>query len=64
MMSHTYKMSTCNSHAAYMRKYRKRKCLEEDNCNSVPKRTKLIAEGQCEYREIHKNLYAEYMCNY
>jgi hypothetical protein len=26
-----------NSHAAYVREYRKRKQLEEDNCNNVPK---------------------------
>jgi hypothetical protein len=32
-----------HSRAAFMRKYRKRKRLEEDNCNNVPKRTKLNA---------------------
>jgi L-rhamnose mutarotase len=57
-------MSVGNSCAAYMRVYRKRKQLEEDNCNDVPKRTKLNAERQREYRETHKNLYVEYMCNY
>jgi hypothetical protein len=41
-----------------------RKRLEEGNCNNVPKRTKLNAERQREYREIHKNLYVEYMRNY
>jgi hypothetical protein len=41
---HTDNMSTGNSYAAYMREYRKRKQLEEDNCNNVPKRTKLNAE--------------------
>jgi hypothetical protein len=29
-----------------------------------PKGTKLHAEQQREYRETHKNLSAEYMCNY
>jgi hypothetical protein len=38
--------------------------LEEDICNNVPKRTKLNAERQGEYREIHKNISAEYMRNY
>jgi hypothetical protein len=45
-------MSAGNSRAAYMREYRKRKRLEEDNCINVPK------------RETHKNLYVEYMRNY
>jgi hypothetical protein len=54
-------MSAGNSRAAYMREYRKRKRLEEDNCNNVTKRTKLHAERQREYGEIHKNLTAEYM---
>jgi hypothetical protein len=57
-------MSADNSHAAYMREYRKRKWSEEDNCNTVPKQTKLNAKRQCEYRETHKNLSAEYMRNY
>jgi hypothetical protein len=39
MMSRTDKMSAGNSRAAYMRQYRKRKRLEEDNCNNVPKRS-------------------------
>jgi hypothetical protein len=39
MTSHTDKMSAGNSHAAYMRQYRKRKQLEEENCNNVPKRS-------------------------
>jgi hypothetical protein len=39
------------------------KRLEEGNCNNVPKRTKLNAEQQREYRETHKNLYVEYMRN-
>jgi L-rhamnose mutarotase len=56
-------MSAINSHAAYMREYRKRKLLE-DNCNNVPKRTKLNAERQREYRETHTNLYVEYTRNY
>jgi hypothetical protein len=69
MTSRTDKMSACNSRdaysrAAYMREYRKRKLLEEDSCNNVPKRTKLHAERQREYRETHKNLFYEYMCNY
>jgi hypothetical protein len=33
--------------------------LEEDNCNNVPKQTKLNAEWQREYRETHENLSAE-----
>jgi hypothetical protein len=44
-------MSAGNSRAAYMREYRKRKRLEEDNCNNVPKRTKLNAERQRDYRK-------------
>jgi hypothetical protein len=43
MTSHTDKMSIDITHAAYMREYRKRKQLE-DNCNNVPKQTKLNAE--------------------
>jgi hypothetical protein len=62
MTSHIDKMSVGNSCAAYMRQYRKRKPLE-DNCNNVPKRTKLHAERQREYRETHQNLSAEYTCN-
>jgi hypothetical protein len=42
-----------------MREYRKRKQLE-DNCNNVPKQTKLNAEWQREYRETHKNLSADF----
>jgi hypothetical protein len=42
------KMSAGNSRDAYMREYRKRKRLEEDNCNNVPKRTKLRAERHIE----------------
>jgi hypothetical protein len=30
-------MSTGNNGAANMKEYRKRKRLEEDNCNNVPK---------------------------
>jgi hypothetical protein len=61
MMPRTDKMSAGNSRAAYIREYRKRMQLEEDNCNNVPKWTKLHAEQQREYRETHKNLSAEYM---
>jgi hypothetical protein len=57
-------MSAGNSPVAYMRVYRRRKRLEEDNCNNVPKRAKLNAQLQREYRETHKNLCAEYMRNY
>jgi predicted glycosyl hydrolase (DUF1957 family) len=57
-------MSAGNSRAAYMRYYRKRKRLQEDNCNIVPKRTKLLAERQREYRETHRNLSSEYIRNY
>jgi hypothetical protein len=57
-------MSAGNSRAAYMREYTKRKRLEEDNCNNVPKRIKLYGERQHEYRETHKILSAEYMRNY
>jgi hypothetical protein len=38
--------------------------LEGVICNNVPKRKKLNAERQREYREIHKNISAEYMRNY
>jgi hypothetical protein len=41
MASRTGKMSYGNSFAAYVREYKKRKQLEEDN---VPKRTKLNTE--------------------
>jgi hypothetical protein len=44
-------MSASNSRAAYMSEYRKRKRLEGDNCNKVPKRTKLNAERQRDYRK-------------
>jgi hypothetical protein len=44
-------MSASNSHAAYMMEYRKRKQLEGDNCNNVPKGTKLNAERQRDYRK-------------
>jgi hypothetical protein len=59
MMSNTDKMSAGNSRAAYMREYRKRKWLEEDNCNNVPERTKLNAEQQHQCRETHNNLSAD-----
>jgi hypothetical protein len=42
-------MSAGNSRAAYMRGYRKRKRLDEDNCNNVPKLTKLNSERQRDY---------------
>jgi hypothetical protein len=58
MTSHIDKMSASITRAAYMRECRKRKRLEEDNCNNVPKRTTLNAEQQREYRETHKNLSA------
>jgi hypothetical protein len=48
-------MSAGNNHAAYMRDNRKRKRLKGENCNNVLKLTKLNAEQQREYREIHKN---------
>jgi hypothetical protein len=63
MTSRTDMMSAGNSRAAYMREYRRRRRLEEDNCNNVPKRTELRAERQCEYIETHKNISAEYMRN-
>jgi hypothetical protein len=44
--------------------YMKRKQLEDDDCNNVPKRTKLNAEQQREYRETHRNIPAENMHNY
>jgi hypothetical protein len=56
-------LSAGNSRAAYMREYKKTKRLE-DTCNNEPKRTKLQAERQREYRETHKNLSAEYMRSY
>jgi hypothetical protein len=54
MTSRTHKISAGNSRAAYMREYKKRKRLEEDNCSNVPKRTKLNSERQREYKEIQK----------
>jgi hypothetical protein len=57
-------MSAGNSRAESMRKYRKRKRLDEGNCNNVSKRTKLHAKRQHEYGETHKNLLAEYTRNY
>jgi hypothetical protein len=53
MTSRTDKISAGNSRAAYMREYRKRKRLEEDNCNNVHKRTKINFERQRDYRK-HK----------
>jgi hypothetical protein len=38
--------------------------LEEDNCNTVSKRTKLNAEREREYRETYKIIYAENLRNY
>jgi hypothetical protein len=63
MTSHTDKVSAGNSRAGYMKEYRKRKRIE-NNCHNVPKRTKLLAERQHEYKETHKNISAEYMRNY
>jgi hypothetical protein len=63
MTSRTDKMSADSIRAAYMR-VQVRKQLEEDNCNNVPKRTKLHGERQRGYRETHKNISAEYMHNY
>jgi hypothetical protein len=57
-------MSAGMSRAVYMREYRKSKRLQEDNCNNVPKRTKLNAERQREYRETHRNTSAENVHNY
>jgi hypothetical protein len=51
MTSRIDNMSVGNSRAAYMREYRKLKRLEEDNCNNVPKRTKLNVEQEREYRK-------------
>jgi hypothetical protein len=59
MTSRTNKMTAGSSRAAHMREYRKRKRLEEDNCNNVFKRTKLNAQRQREYRETHKTVSAE-----
>jgi hypothetical protein len=53
MPSSTDMMSSGITRAAYMREYRKRMRLE-DNCNNVPKRTKLHAERQRDYRETYK----------
>jgi hypothetical protein len=41
-----------NSRDAYMREYSKRMRLEKDICNNVPKRTKLNAERQYDYRKL------------
>jgi hypothetical protein len=59
MTSHIHKISNGNSRAAYTREYRKRKRVEEDNCNNVPKRTKLNGEGQSGYRDKNENLSAD-----
>jgi hypothetical protein len=64
MTSRTDNISACSSRAAYMREYRKRKRLEEDNCNNVPKRTKLNPERHRACRETHTNVFVEYMRNY
>jgi hypothetical protein len=48
-------MSAGNNRAAYMR---------EVIVNNVPKRTKLNAQRQREYRDTYKNISAEYMRNY
>jgi hypothetical protein len=47
-------ISSGNSRAAYMREYRKRKRLEEDNCNNASKWAKLHTERQLEYRGTYK----------
>jgi hypothetical protein len=39
------------SRATYIREYRKRMQLEKYICNNVPKRTKLNAERQRDYRK-------------
>jgi hypothetical protein len=52
-------MSAGNDRAAYMSEYKKRKRIEEDKCNNVPKRTKLNAERLLEYTKTHKDLSAE-----
>jgi hypothetical protein len=51
MTSRTDDISASNNRASYMREYRKGKRLEGDNCNNVPKRTKLNAERQRDYRK-------------
>jgi hypothetical protein len=61
MTSRTDKISAGNSRVEYMRENRERERLEEHNCNNVLKRTNLHAERQREYKETHKNVYAEYM---
>jgi hypothetical protein len=55
MTARTNKMSAGNSRAACMREYRKWKRLEEDNCNNVPKITKLNLERQRDYRKYIYN---------
>jgi hypothetical protein len=60
-------MSAVNSRDAHMRENRKRKRLEKGTSNfiNLPKRTKLNAERQREYRETHKkSLSPECMRNY
>jgi predicted solute-binding protein len=57
-------MSVDNSLGSYMREYRERRRLKEDNLNNVSKRTKLPAERQREYAETKRNSSAEYMRNY
>jgi hypothetical protein len=56
-------MSAGNSRVAHVIVYVKRKQLEDD-CNNVPKQTKLNAKQLREYRETHRNISAENMHNY
>jgi hypothetical protein len=55
MTARTDKMSAGNSRAAYRRKYRKRKRLEEDNYNNVLKWINLNAERHRDYRKDNYN---------
>jgi arginine deiminase len=71
MTARTDKMSAGKSHAKYMRQYRKKKRLEEDNSqrsNNVPKRRKTNAEYMRDYRKsVDKQptkSNAEYMRDY
>jgi hypothetical protein len=49
MTSRTDKMCAGNSRGAYMREYRKRQRLEEDNCNNVPHVHLQFAQSQPPY---------------
>jgi hypothetical protein len=56
-------ISSGNSRAAYMTEHRKRKRLEEDNCNNASKWTKLHTERQRKYRVWVSCLHLGKLCH-